>query len=208
MLDLTLIAADRKNFITKVYLKEDENKFVVQFADSHTIEKDFTVCDLNETLHSMEEQYQQYKVPYVQKCSSVIMNATLKSILEVFVAIGSIYITSTIPMPDALQAILVLAIVCGSFYLQKLWSLQAKCCEYLIRKIKVVETFLAHKEDFKIKVLDPNTDAIEDWYLLTLSGIEEVEDARLVTSLASSFTDEIREEESLKTTMVLKKMMK
>lgn len=208
MLDLTLNTEDKENFITKVFLKDEGSKLVVQFADSHLEERDFTVQELNAVFAFMEEQYHQYKVDYVKRCHSGIVQATIKSILEALLAVGGIYLTSSISMPDILKMMIIMTIICGSLYFQQIWSLKAKCCSYLLRKMNVVETFLSHKEDFKIKVLDPNTNEIEDWYLLTLSGIDEIEDARFVSSLASSLSDDVRVEESLKTTMALKKKMK
>lgn len=57
MIDLTLNTKDRDSFITKLYLKENSNKFVVRYASGRLDEQDFTVHNFNVMLYRMKNNF-------------------------------------------------------------------------------------------------------------------------------------------------------
>lgn len=201
MINMAPNKEESSKFITNFYLKDDFSKFVIRFADDRIEERKFTFDEMNKVMLEMENQFYSYESNYTESCRRMIFDSTLKSILELLVAVGGIYFTSSINIPNVLKIAIILSIFCYSFYTQKILSLKSKIGSYCLKRVAIIREFLENKESFKIKFLNPKTNQIEDWYLLNLSGIDEIYDSKLVTDLSSIINDDLKEEESLKMTL-------
>lgn len=208
MINLTTEEKDKDSFITKVYLKEESPKYCIQYASGRIEEQDFSVHNLNATLLIMESQYHQYKEAFFKDQAKKANKAVLDKLIEGLLAIIGIALTISIDMSQIIKLFISLIIVVASIFYQKSKTLENAECGRNIDVLSITETFLANKEQFKIRVMDPITHTEEDWYLLTLSEIELLQNKREVTLLANTITDEMRVEESQTTTATLKKKWK
>lgn len=208
MIDITQNEEDKDKYITKVYLKEDANKFIKRYASGRLEEQDFTISQLNQTLFQMEKQYLQYREEFIASTFNKLKKVSINKLIEAFIAIAGVYLTSQIDMPSILKILIATILVVGSICYQRKQSDIEEENESNLRIVATADEFLEHKDKFKIKVKDPNTATEEDWYLLTLSDIETVFEPKLVAKLAQGLTPEAKEEQSQITTEVLEKRMK
>lgn len=205
MIDLTTRDQEKDLFITKVYLKEESPKYDVIYASGRQEEFDFTIHNFNATLLTMENQYHTYKENFFYEKAAAANKAALHKLIEGLIAIIGIALTVSLDMSGIIKLFISLIILTCSIFYQKAKTKENAKCGRLIDVLAITEAFLANKDQFKIRVIDPLTQTEEDWYLLTLSEIETLEDKREVMVLGSAITDEIREEESINTTTTLKK---
>lgn len=205
MIDLTTREEDKNNFIIKVYLKENMPQYCVQYASGRIEEYDFTIHNFNATLSIMERQYNAYKEEFFNMKAKEANRAVLDKFIEGLLAVVGIALTTCLDMSIAIKILISLLIIISSVFYQKHKTEENAECGRLIDVLAITENFLKNKEQFKISVVDPITKTEEDWYLLTLSDIETLEDKIQVTLLAKTITDEIREEESQNITASLKK---
>ncbi len=196
MIDLTTRDEDKNNFITKVYLKADIPKYCVLYASGRIEEYDFTIHNFNATLNLMEKQYHAYKEDFFYKKAKEANQAVLNKFKEGLLAVIGIALTTCIDMSIAIKILIYLIIIVSSILYQKEKTKENAECGRLIDIIAMTEVFLENKEQFKIKVKDPITNQEEDWYLLTLSEIETIENKLQVTLIGKTITDEVRKEES------------
>ncbi len=208
MIDLTSKEEDKKNFITKVALKEGTSDYIIYYADGHEESKLFTIPSLNETFMNMEKQFFEYKDEFTKREFDVAKKATLKKLMEAIMALASVYLTTAIDMPDFLKVLIIMLVAVGSVCYQRTQSDVEHMARNNINVILTAEEFLAHKDKFNIKITNPSNGKEEDWYLLTLSDIEEVYEPRLVSKLASSITPDVCDEERHITEETLKLKMK
>lgn len=208
MIDITKNEEDKDKFITKIFLKDDENSFVVNYASGRQEIRDFTVDDLNTILLEMEKQYLRYRDEYVLRINKENVRITLRKMIEALIAVATLYLTSVIAMPTSLKILIIMILVIYTISYQKNQTDLLNENRYGAQTILTADEFLKHKEDFKIRIIDPNTGLESDWYLLTLSDIEKVFEPKLVSKLASGLSSEAKEEQGEITTEILQKRMK
>ncbi|MDE5888857.1 MAG: hypothetical protein K2H20_02435, partial [Bacilli bacterium] len=205
MIDLTTREKDKNNFITKVYLKEDTPKYCVQYASGRIEEYDFTIHNFNASLSLMEQQYHAYKEEFFYKKAKEANLAAINKLKEGVLALVGIVLTTCVDMSIAIKILMSLLIVVCSVFYQKSKTKENAACGRAIDVLAITEKFLANKEQFRISVTDPITNTEEDWYLLTLTDIEAIENKLQVTLIGSAITEEIKEEESKNVVATLKK---
>ncbi len=208
MIDITKNEEDKDKFILGVALKENINSYLINYASGRQEERPFTIRSLNEVIMMMERQYLEYRDQYVEKVFDENKNATLKKLIEALMAVAGLFLTATIPLPKVLQIIIIMILAVGTICYQRKQSDIINDNRYNVNVILTADEFLKRKEDFKIKVIDPNTNLEEDWFLLTLSDIQNVLTPKLINKIADGITPEIKEEEKYNTSEILKMRMK
>lgn len=207
MINLALNDDDKKNFITAVLLDENGDNLSIIYADNHVVEEMFDVDRLNDIWCLMEEQFWKYKDDFVKRCNKGSLQSILKSVFESILAVGSLYFTCSIEMPIILKGLIIIFISWISIYYQRIWSIESKINNYLVNKVGIIERFLENKDKFKIQITDSRDGKKHDWYLLTLSGIDEVPDIRTLNLIGKSLTTEVKEDERKNTERFLSKKM-
>lgn len=208
MIDITKNEEDKDKFILGVALKENINSYLINYASGRQEERPFTIRSLNEVIMMMERQYLEYRDQYVEKVFDENKNATLKKLIEALMSVAGLFLTATIPLPKVLQIIIIMILAVGTICYQRKQSDIINDNRYNVNVILTADEFLKRKEDFKIKVIDPNTNLEEDWFLLTLSDIQNVLTPKLINKIADGITPEIKEEEKYNTSEILKMRMK
>lgn len=207
MIDLTLNTKDRDSFITKLYLKENSNKFVVRYASGRLDEQDFTVHNFNVMLYRMEEQFLEFKNDYIKNNLRIQGKYQLKKLVEALLAILGVYVTVNLPIPGIIQGILIGVLAIYSFLYQVEASRVIDYGRVTLGIVNLADKFMEMKDKFKIKITDPKSGEEEDWYLITLSGIEQINGLGHLNFLEDILTDETKEFERQKTEDVLENRM-
>lgn len=206
MIDLTTKEQDKDNFIMKVYMQEDSPYYFIRYASGREEQHDLTIHNLNATFLNMERQYMEYKEGYIAKVQEVRLKANLSKLIEGFLAIVGIFLTTSMPFPVALKVIIDLIILVSSIYYQKVQSSKIGICDSSMNVLDIASYFLKNKHQFMTTVHDPKTGTEEDWYLVTLSEIEEFANAQQLGLIGAGLNDEIKAEESERTNKVLRKI--
>lgn len=207
MIDLTLNTKDRDSFITKLYLKENSNKFIVRYASGRLDEQDFTVHNFNVMLYRMEEQFLEFKNDYIRNNLRIQGKYQLKKLVEALLAILGVYVTANLPIPGIIQGILIGILAIYSFLYQVEASRVINYGRATLGIVNLADKFMEMKDKFKIKITDPKSGEEEDWYLITLSGIEQINGLGHLNFLEDILTDETKELERKKTEDVLENRM-
>lgn len=207
MIDLTLNTKDRDSFITKLYLKENSNKFVVRYASGRLDEQDFTIHNFNVMLYRMEEQFLEFKNDYIKNNLRIQGKYQLKKLVEALLAILGVYVTANLPIPGIIQGILIGILAIYSFLYQVEASRVIDYGRVTLGIVNLADKFMEMKDKFKIKITDPKSGEEEDWYLITLSGIEQINGLGHLNFLEAILTDETKEFERQKTEDVLENRM-
>lgn len=208
MIDITKNTEDKDKFILGVALKDDENKYVIKYASGRSENCDFTVSSLNQVLGLMEEQYLEYRDDYIKEILKENKRATMKQLIEALLAILGVYLSASMPLPNILKILIICVLVVSSMCYQKEQSEKVDYNRYAAGVILSADEFLKMKDNFKVRIVDPNTGLEEDWYLLTLSDIQAIVDPKLVGKIAKTITPDMKEEEEHNTTEILEKRMK
>ena len=208
MIDITKNAEDKDKFILGVALKDDENKYVIKYASGRSENCDFTVSSLNHVLSLMEKQYLEYRDDYIKEILKENKRATMKQLIEALLAILGVYLSASMPLPNILKILIICVLVVSSICYQKEQSEKVDYNRYAAGVILSADEFLKMKDNFKVRIVDPNTGLEEDWYLLTLSDIQAIVDPKLVGKIAKTITPDMKEEEEHNTTEILEKRMK
>lgn len=208
MIDITKNAEDKDKFILGVALKDDENKYVIKYASGRSENCDFTVSSLNHVLSLMEKQYLEYRDDYIKEILKENKRATMKQLIEALLAILGVYLSASMPLPNILKILIICVLVVSSMCYQKEQSEKVDYNRYAAGVILSADEFLKMKDNFKVRIVDPNTGLEEDWYLLTLSDIQAIVDPKLVGKIAKTITPDMKEEEEHNTTEILEKRMK
>ena len=207
MIDLTLNTKDRDSFITKLYLKEDSNSFIVRYASGRLEEQIFSIHNFNMMLHKMEEQFLQYREEYVKYNARLQSKMHAEKLIEALLGLLGVYFIANIPVPEFIKMLLAAILFLASLYFQTTRShVINHCCDYL-NTVNIASEFIEMKEKFKIKITDPVSGLEEDWYLLTLSGIEEIYSIAELKNLTKIITPEVVEGEKEKTQNELQRIM-
>ena len=207
MIDLSLNTKDRDSFITKLYLKENSNKFVVRYASGRLDEQDFTVHNFNVMLYRMEEQFLEFKNDYIRNNLRIQGKYQLKKLVEALLAILGVYVTANLPISGIIQGILIGILAIYSFLYQVEASRVINYGRATLGIVYLADKFMEMKEKFKIKITDPKSGEEEDWYLISLSGIEQINGLGHLNFLEDILTDETKELERQKTEDVLENRM-
>lgn len=208
MIDITKNTEDKDKFILGVALKDDENKYVIKYASGRSENCDFTVSSLNHVLSLMEKQYLEYRDDYIKEILKENKRATMKQLIEALLAILGVYLSASMPLPNILKILIICVLVVSSMCYQKEQSEKVDYNRYAAGVILSADEFLKMKDNFKVRIVDPNTGLEEDWYLLTLSDIQAIVDPKLVGKIAKTITPDMKEEEEHNTTEILEKRMK
>lgn len=207
MIDLTLNDKDRDGFITQLFLKENTDKFIVKYASGRLEEKDFSIHNFNQTLYLMEEQFLKYREAYVKNNLRIQSKVQAKKLVEALIAILGIVVTVNMQIPEIVQGIIVGILALYTFLYQVEASHIIDYGRASIEIVKTADKFLQMKDDFKITITDPKTGEDEDWYLVTLAGIERICGLGHLKFLSEILTDEIKNEERAETERTLNKRM-
>jgi len=206
MEDLTFREKDKKDFITGIELNDDVKSFNVVYADGHKETKEFsTVHNFNVYLHQMKEQFYRYERDFTKFMHEWVKDSVIKSLVELVLSLEAIIITSRIA-PDGIvkTIIIILTILFSLGYLgHKLKEIAAAGIS--LGYLNNVEEFISIQEKLKVPVTDPATGRKDDWYLANLSDVNIDSNIGLYKLYASSLEDdEVKEEESLRLTRILK----
>lgn len=207
MIDLTLNEKDRDSFITNLYLKENSDKYIVKYASGRLEEQLFSVHNFNASLYRMEEQFLQFRDEYVRNNLRIQGKLEAKKLIEALVAILGVFVTINVPMPEIIQGIIIGILALYSILYQLEATSMVNYGRATNNIVKLASKFLEMKENFKIKITDPKTGNEEDWYLVTLSGIERISGFDHLDFLLDFLTDERKEAERKETEEVLSKRM-
>lgn len=208
MIDITLKDEEKDSFITRVYLKEGSDKYVICYASGRQEEVLFSIPNLNESFLKMEQQFLEHKDSFIDSSLQTARRANLNKLIEAFVAVGALFITSVIDIPMLLKVLIIMISALFTLCFQQQQSALVADIENNLRVVSTAEEFLKRKNDFIIKVTDPMTNLEEDWYLLTLSDIESLYNPEMIKQLADTITPEMKKEESMLTVETLKKRMR
>lgn len=206
MIDLTTNAKDKDSFITKVFMDDESPFYHVIYASGREEVRDFSVHNLNATFLMMERQFLEFKDEYLDKIEQYRLKLNIAKLKECFLAIVGIFLTTAMPFPGILKAIIDLIIIICSLYYQKNKSKALVVCNSSENVIAVASEYLKSKSNFITKVYDPKTKSEEDWYLVTLSEIEEFASPRQLSLIGNGLNSSIKEEEAQRTNKVLKKI--
>lgn len=206
MIDLTTRHEDKDFFITKVYMKEDSNLFYIHYASGRVEERPFSIHNLNATFAQMEEQFKQYKENYLNRVIEVKKKTCLNQLLELLGSIGAIFLTTNMDMPLEFKLVIDMIIVLFTLWYQYKNNLKDGICNTSINVILTAEEFLNNKEMFMTRVINPKTNEEEDWYLVTLSEIEEFVSSKQLMLIGRGLTPEVKMDEADRTNKVLKKI--
>ena len=207
MIDLTLNDKDRDSFITNLYLKENSDKYIVKYASGRLEEQLFSVHNFNASLYRMEEQFLEFKNDYIMNNLRIQGKFQLKKLVEALLAILGVYVTVNLPIPVIIQGILIGILAIYSFLYQVEASRVVDYGRATLGIVNLADKFMEMKDKFKIKITDPKSGEEEDWYLITLSGIEQINGLRHLNFLENILTDETKELERQKTEDVLENRM-
>lgn len=207
MINMALNDKDKEDYIIGVSFLELGEKLKIIYADEHVEIEDFSLLRLNEIWRKMERQFETYKDTYCKVCYERSLKAILKSLGEAILAIGAVYFTTNLDMPLILKGLIIIFIAFSSIYYQRIWSLENKISNYMINKVNIIEEFINNKDKFKIRIVNPQDGLEYDWYLLTLSGIDEITDVRTLNLIGKSLTTEVKEDEKKNTERFLSKKM-
>lgn len=92
------------------------------------------------------------------------------------------------------------------FYLQLKNRLNKINCQVSYEKINLYESFIQNKENFSVPVIDPLTNTKENWYMINLSDIDDLENFALYNQIYASLDEETKEVEGHAITLKLKNM--
>lgn len=203
MIDLTLKEEDRDSFITKLYLKDDSNKYMIKYASGRIEELDFSISKFNQTLLLMEEQFKKFSEDFFMNNLRIQGRVEAKKLIEALLAMLGVYITVNLPMPELVQIVIVAILSLYSVLYQLEASSIVKYCRATNNIVNLAEKFLGMKDEFKIRITDSKTGNEEDWYLVTLSGIEHISGIGHLEFLSDYLTDDVRLKEKEITEEVL-----
>lgn len=206
MLDITTNLKEKENFITKVYVKENDPNYHILYANGLEMERKFTVHNFNATLEQMEEQLVVYKKDYLAKVDEFYQEIIKKQILEIGIGLLGIYLTINMDLNNMIKIIISILIMALEFYLQLKNRLNKINCQVSYEKINLYESFIQNKENFSVPVIDPLTNTKENWYMINLSDIDDLENFALYNQIYASLDEETKEVEGHAITLKLKNM--
>ena len=76
-----------------------------------------------------------------------------------------------------------------------------------VEVVRIADRFLEMKDKFRISITDPKSGQEEEWYLFSLSGIEQLYGIEELNFLSEYITDDVKNSEREITENVLKRVM-
>ncbi len=190
MIDLTLNEKDRDSFITKLYLKDGMEQFIVKYASGRLEEQDFSIHNFNVMLYKMEEQFLEYKDVYGRSLVKLQGRAHARKLIEAIMAIVGVYLTVNMAIPSFIQTMIVILLAGFTFMYQASYSKVSNICQNHLYTLFLADKFMEIKEKFKIQIHDKKTNQEEDWYLVSLSNVDELFGLAHLELLAAGLNEE------------------
>lgn len=173
MLDMTLDKKEKKNFITGVKPSEDFKTFMITFADGNSIEKEFNVEDYLMELKGLEKQYLQYRKEYLGKINKLFVNVWSKRIIELLVAIGSVYLVANIDVAEWFQNVYAILAVLYTVYAQLVGKGVTDAIKELFQHINICDDIVKGSKEYTIPVSKPDTEETIEWPVLNLGNVDQ-----------------------------------
>lgn len=173
MLDMTLDKKEKKNFITGVKPSEDFKTFMITFADGNSIEKEFNVEDYLMELKGLEKQYLQYRKEYLGKINKLFVNVWCKRIIELLVAIGSVYLVANIDVAEWFQNVYAILAVLYTVYAQLVGKGVTDAIKELFQHINICDDIVKGSKEYTIPVAKPDTEETIEWPVLNLGNVDQ-----------------------------------
>lgn len=173
MLDMTLDKKEKKNFITGVKPSEDFKTFMITFADGNSIEKEFNVEDYLMELKGLEKQYLQYRKEYLGKINKLFVNVWSKRIIELLVAIGSVYLVANIDVAEWFQNVYAILAVLYTVYAQLIGKGVTDAIKELFQHINICDDIVKGSKEYTIPVAKPDTEETIEWPVLNLGNVDQ-----------------------------------
>lgn len=191
MLDMTLDKKEKKNFITGVKPSEDFKTFMITFADGNSIEKEFNVEDYLMELKGLEKQYLQYRKEYLGKINKLFVNVWSKRIIELLVAIGSIYLVANIDVAEWFQNVYAILAVLYTVYAQLVGKGVTDAIKELFQHINICDDIVKGSKEYTIPVAKPDTEETIEWPVLNLGNVDQY--SNYDVEIFGRLTDESKE---------------
>ena len=207
MIDLTLNEKDRDEFITNLYLKDGDSKYVVKHASGRIVEENFSIHNFNQRLYKMEEQYLQFREEYVKNNLKLQGKVQARKLIEALIAILGVFLSVNLPLPEIIQGIIVCLLSIYTFLYQVAYSKIINYSRTNVEVVRIADRFLEMKDKFRISITDPKSGQEEEWYLFSLSGIEQLYGIEELNFLSEYITDDVKNSEREITENVLKRVM-
>ena len=173
MLDMTLDKKEKKNFITGVKPSEDFKTFMITFADGNSIEKEFNVEDYLMELRGLEKQYLHYRKEYLGKINKLFVNVWSKRIIELLVAIGSVYLVANIDVAEWFQNVYAILAVLYTVYAQLVGKGVTDAIKELFQHINICDDIVKGSKEYTIPVAKPDTEETIEWPVLNLGNVDQ-----------------------------------
>lgn len=173
MLDMTLDKKEKKNFITGVKPSEDFKTFMITFADGNSIEKEFNVEDYLMELKGLEKQYLQYRKEYLGKINKLFVNVWSKRIIELLVALGSVYLVANIDVAEWFQNVYAILAVLYTVYAQLVGKGVTDAIKELFQHINICDDIVKGSKEYTIPVAKSDTDETIEWPVLNLGNVDQ-----------------------------------
>lgn len=173
MIDMTMNKSDKKNFITSIVPDSDYKTLKITFADGKIIEKEFSVDNYLSELKGLEKQYLEYRKEYLGKINKLFINVWSKRIIELLIAIGSVYLVANLDVSELFQNIYLILAMLYTAYAQLIGKGVTDSIKELYRHINICDDMAEGSKEFSIPVVNPSSKDVIDWPLLNLGNIEQ-----------------------------------
>ena len=204
MMDISMGKDEKAYYITNVKMKDDGEHFIVFYADGHTVEHEFSAHNFNVYIYRMKHQILDNRWTYVATQNFIASMAVVKEFRTLMLSITGLFITSSIPMPAVLKAIITIIVVLYNVGYTFKRILEILDAYIKLGKYKSLEDFVNIMEDFRIDIIDPVTGHEEDWYLVNIGDIEPDTNIENLKLKAMTLTPEIKKEEGKRISELIK----
>ena len=185
----------------------DNGTYTVFFASGRKETYPFSIHNFQVELYRMEEQFLEFKNDYIRNNLRIQGKYQLKKLVEALLAILGVYVTANLPIPGIIQGILIGILAIYSFLYQVETSRVIDYGRATLVIINLADKFMEMKDKFKISITDPKSGQEEEWYLFSLSGIEQLYGIEELNFLSEYITDDVKNSEREITENVLRKVM-
>ena len=202
MFDLTLDKEDKDNYIVDVHVNDD-GTYTVRFASGREETFEFSIHNFKVELYRMEEQFEKYGKDYLKYVYPAGKFRT--ALLGILLVVDIISLKNL--LEDGFSFAGVWCLAYGLYVLlgrgiphikQRKLYVEAK------KKLAILKKYFENREEFKVQVIDPNTNREEDWYLVDLGNIDQFANVKEYDEYVSSLTPEKKSEESQKLSLKFK----
>lgn len=173
MIDMTTKKNDKNTFITGVKPSDDFKTFTITFADGKTIEKEFDVETYLLELKGLEKQYLQYRKGYLDKVNKLYINVWRKRIIELLIAIGSVFLVANIDVAEWIQNVYAIIAVFYTLYSQLIGKGVTDSIKELYKHINICDDIVNGSKEYTIPINKPDSEEIIDWPVLNLGNVDQ-----------------------------------